>query len=111
VPEAVKVNTQILELDPDNLPALTRRGLCYLKLGKYLAAKKDPSRALQLYSGSSLVKEAPTDNVDYFNFLDPKEKVIRTGNTSPQAASTEVPGCWRSPQSEKSLTWNTQMPW
>ena len=26
-PEAVQVNTHILQLDPDNLPALTRRGL------------------------------------------------------------------------------------
>ena len=43
------MNTQILELDPDNLPALTRRGLCYLNLGKYLAAKEDLSRALQRY--------------------------------------------------------------
>ncbi len=58
VPEAVKVNTQILELDPDNLPALTRRGLCYLNLGKYLAAKEDLSRALQRYPASTLVKEA-----------------------------------------------------
>ncbi len=49
MPEAVKVNTQILELDPDNLPALTRRGLCYLNLGKYLTAKEDLSRALQRY--------------------------------------------------------------
>ncbi len=58
VPEAVKVNTQILELDPDNLPALTRRGLCYLNLGKYLADKEDLSRALQRYPASTLVKEA-----------------------------------------------------
>ncbi len=58
LPEAVKVNTRILELDPDNLPALTRRGLCYLNLGKYPAAKEDLSRALQRYPGSSLVKEA-----------------------------------------------------
>ncbi len=57
VPDAVKVNTRILELDPDNLPALTRRGLCYLNLGKYPAAKDDLSRALRLYPGSSLVKE------------------------------------------------------
>ena len=33
-----------LKLDPDNLPALTRRGLCYLNLGKYPAGDEDLSR-------------------------------------------------------------------
>jgi tetratricopeptide (TPR) repeat protein len=56
--EAVKVNTRILELDPDNLAALTRRGLCYLKLDNYPAAKEDLSRALRIYPGSSLVQQA-----------------------------------------------------
>ena len=54
----MKVNTQILKLEPDNLPALTRRGLCYLNLGKYPAAREDLSRALRLYPQSSMVKEA-----------------------------------------------------
>lgn len=56
--KAVEVNTRILELSPENLPALTRRGLSYLKLDNYPAAKEDLSRALLLYPGSSLVAEA-----------------------------------------------------
>lgn len=56
--EAVEVNSRILELAPHNLPALTRRGLAYLKLDNYPAAREDLSRALRLYPGSSLVAEA-----------------------------------------------------
>ena len=48
----------ILELDLDNLPTVTRCGLCHLNLGKHSAAKEDLTRALRLYPGSSLVKEA-----------------------------------------------------
>ena len=58
VAEAVEVNTRILECDPENLPALTRRGLCYLKLDDYPAAKKDLTHARRLYPASSLVSEA-----------------------------------------------------
>lgn len=57
-PEATRLNTEILELDPDNLPALTRRARCYLEQDDYPAAKKDYVRALQLYPGSKLVQEA-----------------------------------------------------
>lgn len=55
-PEAVWVNTRILELDPGNLAALTRR--CYQEQGNFPAAKEDYSRALQIYPESALVKEA-----------------------------------------------------
>ncbi len=58
VAEAVEVNSRILELDPQSLPALTRRGFFYLKLDDYSAAKKDFTHALQLYPASSFVAEA-----------------------------------------------------
>lgn len=56
--EAVEVNTRILERDPENLPALTRRGLSYLKLDNYPAAKEDLTHARRLYPGSSIVTDA-----------------------------------------------------
>jgi tetratricopeptide (TPR) repeat protein len=52
------VNTRILELDPGNLAALTRRGRCYQEQGNFPAAKEDYFRALQIYPESALVKEA-----------------------------------------------------
>jgi tetratricopeptide (TPR) repeat protein len=57
-PKAVQVNTRILELDPDNLPALTRRARCFFEQDDYPAARKDYVRALQLYPASKLVQEA-----------------------------------------------------
>lgn len=56
--EAVAVNSRILELDPQHLPALTRRGLAYLKLDDYQAARRDLLQARDLYPGSSLVDDA-----------------------------------------------------
>ncbi len=56
--EAIRANTQILESDADNLPALTRRGLCHLDQGDLGAAKEDLARALKLYPGSAIVREA-----------------------------------------------------
>lgn len=55
--EAVEVNTRILQIDPENLPALTRRGLSYLKLDNYPAARKDLTHAKRLYPASSIVTD------------------------------------------------------
>ncbi len=57
-PNATSVNSRILELDPDNLAALTRRARCFFEQDDYPAAKKDYEKALQIYPGSKLVKEA-----------------------------------------------------
>lgn len=57
-PKAIQVNTRILEVDPDNLAALTRRARCFFERDDYPAARKDYIRALQLYPGSKLVQEA-----------------------------------------------------
>lgn len=57
-PRATQINTRILELDPDNLPALTRRARCFFEQDDYPAARKDYVRVLELYPGSKLVQEA-----------------------------------------------------
>lgn len=57
-PSALRVNGRILELQPDNLAALTRRARCYFEQDDYPAAQKDYVRALQIYPGSKLVQEA-----------------------------------------------------
>jgi tetratricopeptide (TPR) repeat protein len=60
--EALRLNTRILELDPENAAALTRRGLCSLAMDD-LAAKQDLSHALKL---------RPSDVVE--GFLDDVER-------------------------------------
>lgn len=45
---SVEVNTKILSLSPDDVPALTRRGRCYFEKGDFEAAKADYQRALSL---------------------------------------------------------------
>ncbi len=57
-PDATRINSQILELDPDNLAALTRRARCYFEQDDYTAAKEDYQRALEIYPASKLVQEA-----------------------------------------------------
>lgn len=47
-PQGIRLNTRILEGDPNNLGALIRRGRCYLEQDDYPAAKRDYSRALQI---------------------------------------------------------------
>lgn len=55
---AALINTQILDLDPDNLAALTRRARCYFEQDDYASAKQDYRRALEIYPASKLVQEA-----------------------------------------------------
>lgn len=57
-PGATRVNTRILELDPDNFPALTRRARCFFEQDNYPSARADYLRALRLYPASKIVKEA-----------------------------------------------------
>ncbi len=56
--EAVRVNTRILEEDPDNFGALYRRGQCYEKQDDFPAAKEDYSRAMRIKPGTRYVEEA-----------------------------------------------------
>lgn len=56
----LRVNTRILELEPENAAALTRRGLCSLAMDDLDAAKRDLSRALELRH-SGLVEDALGD--------------------------------------------------
>lgn len=53
---SVEVNTKILDLSPDNVPALTRRGRCHYELAGYEAAKADYQRALSLEAGNRIAK-------------------------------------------------------
>ena len=52
-PQGIRLNTEILEQDPDNLAALIRRGRCFLEGDDYSAAREDYSRALQVDPGST----------------------------------------------------------
>ena len=54
---ALGVNTRILEIDPDNLAALTRRARCNLACDDYPAAKADYERALALGPRSRVQQE------------------------------------------------------
>lgn len=56
-PNAIRLNTKILDLDPDNLPALTRRARCFLEQDDYPAAQRDYVHASQIYPESKIVKE------------------------------------------------------
>jgi hypothetical protein len=47
-PEAIDVNTEILELDPEQVGSYTRRGSCYVAANNLDAAKKDFEKALAL---------------------------------------------------------------
>lgn len=47
-PQGIRLNTRILEQDPDNLAALIRRGRCFLEQDDFPAAKEDYSRALHI---------------------------------------------------------------
>jgi tetratricopeptide (TPR) repeat protein len=53
-PEAVKVNTAILEIDPTWVGAYTRRGVCYFEQGDLVAAEKDFRRALELHPNNRI---------------------------------------------------------
>lgn len=55
--DATRINSRILELDPDNLAALTRRARCYFEQDDYASAREDYRRALEIYPASKLVKE------------------------------------------------------
>jgi hypothetical protein len=48
-PEALKVNTAILEIDPTWIGSYNRRGACYLEQGDLAAAEKDFRRVLELH--------------------------------------------------------------
>jgi tetratricopeptide (TPR) repeat protein len=56
--DAVRVNTRILEEDPDDFGALYRRGKCYEAQDDFPAARADYSRALRIKPGTSYVQEA-----------------------------------------------------
>lgn len=56
--EAIEVNTAILESDPGQVPALTRRGRCYLEQGDLEAARKDYERALELDPANRIARNA-----------------------------------------------------
>ncbi len=47
-PEAIQVNTEILEIDPKQVGSYTRRGTCYLAAGDLGAARADFKKALAL---------------------------------------------------------------
>lgn len=55
---AIEANTRILEVDPGNLAALTRRARCHRERGDLLAAKQDYARALRLSPENANVKAA-----------------------------------------------------
>lgn len=57
-PDAIRINSRILELDPNNLAALTRRARCYFEQDDYAAAREDYQRALEIYPASKIVKES-----------------------------------------------------
>lgn len=46
--EAEELNGQIIELDPENFPALYRRGLCRIKVGEIAGAVEDLSKVVSL---------------------------------------------------------------
>lgn len=54
---ALGVNSWILEVEPDNVGALTRRARCNVALDEYAAAKADYERALALGPGSRMQRE------------------------------------------------------
>ena len=54
---ALGINSRILEADPDNLGALTRRARCNVALDEYAAAKADFERALALGPKSRMQRE------------------------------------------------------
>lgn len=47
-PQAIRLNTQILEQEPDNLSALIRRGRCFLEQDDYAEAREDYLLALEV---------------------------------------------------------------
>ncbi len=55
-PEALLINTRILELSPGDLQALVRRGRCYRERDDFPAAKEDYLRALRISPGNTFAK-------------------------------------------------------
>lgn len=53
-PEAIDVNTEILNIDPDQVGSYTRRGTCYLDAGDLDAAEQDFKKALSLDSNNRI---------------------------------------------------------
>ena len=54
-PEAVRVNTAILEMDPTWVGAYVARGVCYLERGDLAAAEEDFRRSLRWYPNNPTV--------------------------------------------------------
>lgn len=55
-PEAIETNARILELAPDDVAALNRRGRCYFERGDFGAARADYGRALKLDPASTVAR-------------------------------------------------------
>ena len=56
--EGIRLNSRILEVDPDDFGALYRRGKCYEMGDDFPAAKEDYSRALLIKPGTKYAEEA-----------------------------------------------------
>lgn len=55
-PEAMETNARILDLAPDDVAALNRRGRCYFERGDFEAARADYGRALELDPTSTVAR-------------------------------------------------------
>lgn len=55
-PKAIETNARILELAPDDVAALNRRGRCHFERGDFAAAKADYERALALNPAGTVAR-------------------------------------------------------
>ncbi len=78
-PEAVKVNTAILEIDPTWVGAYVRRGVCYLEWGELVAAEKDFRRALKWHPTNEIALSRLKDINNIRNEREPKEEFAAVG--------------------------------
>lgn len=83
--EAIVANQSIIELEPNNISALNRLGLCYLQVGETEKAKKHYAKVIKLEPFNSIAKK-------HLEMIRSGKVVIRHPNTPSPETFIEEPG-------------------